>query len=284
MVAFPDYRPSSIAGKWYPARPDLLTKSVDEYIHRAELPPFKGKVIAVVSPHAGYKYSGAVAGYAFASLLGLRLDLIAVVAPMHHPLPHRLISSAHQAYLTPLGPVEIDQKALNELDQDLAEALGFGLTLIREDPEHSLEITLPFLQRALSDPFQLLPVMVRDQRRSTMIQLGRSLAKVLHGRPAVLVASTDLSHFFPQQQAYLLDGEILRRLKNFDPQGILDAEEDEIGFACGKGPLASVLWAAKELGADQVKILNYTTSGDITGDYDQVVGYAAAVCLHSKNG
>lgn len=284
MAADPDYRPSPIAGRWYPAVPEVLKKTVDEYIASADLRSLQGEVIAVVTPHAGHKYSGRVAGHAFAALKGLDIDTVAVVAPMHHYFPYPLISSAHQGYLTPLGPVEINQAALDRLDEDLQANLGIGITRLREDPEHSLEIVLPFLQRALPHPFQLLPVMVRDQRASTMLQLGISLAKVLHAARAVLVASTDLSHFFPQDKANQLDEEVLQRLKNFDPQSVLDAEDEEKGFACGRGPLAAVLWAAQQMGANRVEILNYATSGDITGDYDQVVGYAAAVCLHCPHG
>jgi MEMO1 family protein len=284
MAAIPDYRPSPIVGKWYPDRPDLLKESVEGYIEGAALPAMDGEVIAVVTPHAGHKYSGGVAGHAFAALKGQSPDLVAVVAPMHHPMPFRLISSAHQAYLTPLGPIEIDQDALRTLDNDLNQSLGFGLTLVREDLEHSLEITLPFLQCVLPPSFTLLPIMVRDQRRSTMHQLGLSLAEVLWSRRAVLVASTDLSHFYPQDIANRLDGEVLSRLKDFDPQSILDVEEEGKGFACGRGPLAAVLWAAQELGADRVEILNYATSGDISGDYEQVVGYASAACLRRRHG
>jgi AmmeMemoRadiSam system protein B len=111
--------------------------------------------------------------------------------------------------------------------------------------------------------------------------LGLALAKTLQGRRALLVASTDLSHFYPQAVAETLDAELLRCVAAFDPQGVLDAEEQGKGFACGRGALAAVLWAAKALGADTVKVLNHATSGDVTGDYTQVVGYGAAVILRT---
>jgi MEMO1 family protein len=281
MLFSPDVRPSSIAGKWYPANPDKLASSVDHYINQAVLPMLKGKVVAVIAPHAGHLYSGPVAGWAFAALRGLKPDLVALVAPMHYPYQEPLLSSAHTAYRTPLGEIAIDRQALLELDGQLQKRLGFGLTSVREDPEHSLEIELPFLQRVLLNEFMLLPVMVRDQRPIVAQALGESLAAVLKDRRALLVASTDLSHFYPQDTAEILDGRILRLIEAFDPAGILEAEEEGRGFACGKGALAAVLLAARELGAERAQILHYATSGDVSGDYDQVVGYASAICTRT---
>jgi AmmeMemoRadiSam system protein B len=121
--------------------------------------------------------------------------------------------------------------------------------------------------------------MVRDQSLRTAQGLGRALAKTLQGYSAILVASTDLSHFFPQSTAKILDEEVLRQVEAFDPEGVLLVEAEGRGFACGHGALAAVLWAAKDLGADSVKVLHHATSGDVTGDYGQVVGYGAAVIV-----
>jgi AmmeMemoRadiSam system protein B len=218
-----------------------------------------------------------VAGYAFAALRGLRPEVVAVVSPMHHLYPQPLLTSAHDAYQTPLGVVPIDRKLINELSALLTKELGFGLTGIRNDPEHSLEIELPFLQRALEHDFRLLPVMLRDQTARVGRALGGALARVLANQEALLVASTDLSHFYPQKVANELDAVVLQQVENFDPAGVLRVEEEGKGFACGRSALAAVLWAAKDLGADSVKVLHHATSGDVTGDYSEVVGYAAAV-------
>ena len=153
------------------------------------------------------------------------------------------------------------------------------MSRVRRDQEHSLEIELPFLQRAIEHEYKLLPVMVRDQSRRVTRGLGKCLAKVLNGRKALLVASTDLSHFYPQRIAEQLDAEMLAASRSFDPEAVILAEEQGRGFACGRGALAAVLWAAKDLGADTVKILKHATSGDVTGDTSQVVGYGAAVVL-----
>lgn len=272
-----DVRPSPIAGRWYPADPGRLASSVDGYLDQARLPTIPGEIVAIMAPHAGHLYSGPVAGYAFAALRGLQPEVVAVLSPMHYPFHQPLLTTSHSAYGTPLGTIPIDQETLQSLEASLNEELGFGLAAVKDDPEHSLEIELPFLQRTLRGEFRLVPIMVREQKARVASALGKALAKALHGRRAVLVASTDLSHFYTQEVARKLDAEILRRVEAFDPQGVLEAEQEGTGFACGKGALAAVLWAAKELGADTVKILHYATSGDVTGDYVQVVGYGAAV-------
>ncbi len=269
-------RPSPIAGQWYSSDPRRLAAQVDQYIQNAQLPKALGKIVAIMAPHAGHRYSGPVAGYAFASLRGLKPDLVVIVSPMHYPYPEPLLTTAHEAYATPLGIVPVDLAALETLDQTLKKDLGFGLSRVANDPEHSLEIELPFLQRALKDPFKLLPVMVRDQSSYVMQRLGKALATALAGCQAILVASTDLSHFYSQPVAHDLDAEMLRQVEAFDPYGVIRTEEMGKGFACGRGALASVMWAARALGADHAQILNYATSGDVTGDTRQVVGYGAA--------
>jgi hypothetical protein len=272
-----DARPSPIAGRWYPGDARQLAESVDEYMKVAELPEIIGEVMAVIAPHAGHRYSGPVAGYAFAAVRGIQPDLVAVVSPMHHPYAQPLLTSAHMAYQTPLGQIMIDQEAIEALNTELDQALGFELTPIRNDQEHSLEIELPFLQRALENEFHLLPVMVRDQSSRVGQALGESIAKVLRDKNALLVASSDLSHFYSQAEANKLDGEMLRQVEAFDPLGVLRTEEQGKGFACGRIAIAAVIWAAREWGANTVQILNYATSGDVTGDHQEVVGYAAAV-------
>jgi AmmeMemoRadiSam system protein B len=279
MESMVDVRPSPIAGQWYPADPHRLATSVDGYLNSALLPEIEGEVVAIMAPHAGHRYSGPVAGYAFATLRGLKPDLVAVVSPMHYPYAQPLLTTAHSAYETPLGTIPINKEALQSLDAILQDELGYGLAAIKNDPEHSLEIELPFLQRVLGEGVRLLPIMVRDQSLRTAQGLGRALAKTLQGYSAILVASTDLSHFFPQSTAKILDEEVLRQVEAFDPEGVLLAEAEGRGFACGHGALAAVLWAAKDLGADSVKVLHHATSGDVTGDYGQVVGYGAAVIV-----
>ena len=272
-----DVRPSPIAGQWYVANARSLAATVDGYLTAVPPRELDGAVVAVMAPHAGHRYSGAVAGHAFAAARGLAPELVAVVGPMHAPARGAVLTSAHDAYETPLGAVAVDGDARRALHDALARELGAGLTPVRNDEEHSVEIELPFLQRALTGAWRLLPVMVRDRRREVARALGTALVSTLGGRPALLVASTDLSHYYPQAQAHRLDAELLSRVEAFDPDAVLLAEDEGVGEACGIGALAAVLWAARELGARRVRVLEYATSGDASGDYERVVGYAAAV-------
>jgi AmmeMemoRadiSam system protein B len=279
-----DVRPSPIAGQWYEADPEMLARNVDEYLDDVQLPELDGEVIAIIAPHAGHAYSGAVAGYAFAALRGQNPDLVAVIAPMHHPYFEPLITTAHDAYSTPLGEVPVDKDALLELDEILKSELGFGLSPVSNDKEHSVEIELPFLQRSLSSErskWKLLPVMVRAREPRVSEGLGEALAKVLQDKKFALIASTDLSHFYNHKTALTYDRTMLNEIESFNPEGAFDVERAGKGFACGLGAFTAVMWASRELGADRVEVLRHATSGDVTGDYSSVVGYAAAVILKS---
>ena len=282
MKAQLDVRPSPIAGQWYPGDPEKLSSTVDHYINDASLPQLDGDIIAIITPHAGHVYSGPVAGYAFAAIRGMKPELVAVISPMHYPYNEPLLTTAHEAYQTPLGVIPVDTQAVELLNHQLEETLGYGLSYVRRDREHSLEIELPFLQRVIEPGFKLLPVMVREQGRKVTRILGKCLSKTLRGRSALLVASTDLSHFYPQDLANQLDTVMLEAIESFDPDAVIQTEEEGRGFACGRGALAAVLWASKDLGADKVQILRHATSGDVTGDTQQVVGYGAAVVLRQS--
>jgi AmmeMemoRadiSam system protein B len=277
-----DVRPSPIAGTWYAGDRTTLAREVDAYLESAVLPDLPGEVLAVIAPHAGHRYSGAVAGYAFAPLRGRAPGVVAVISPMHHPYAEPLLTTAHAAYSTPLGDISVDRARVAKLDSELQALLGFGLTPVPHDPEHSLEIELPFLQRALASDFKLLPVMVRAQEPAISEALGKALATVLRGEDFILVASTDLSHFYDHGTALVLDRAMLAEIESFSPEGAFAAQQSGRGFACGLGAFTAVLWAARELGADTVKILKHATSGDVTGDHSSVVGYGAAVVLKGR--
>jgi AmmeMemoRadiSam system protein B len=279
MKAISEVRPSPIAGRWYSANPLELSESIDGYLAAARVPPLEGSVIALIVPHAGHPYSGPVAAYAFQAVAGLKIDLVAIVSPMHQYHPHPLLTSAHQAYATPLGNIPIDGDAVAAVSDVLEGVLGFGLSRVAYDSEHSLEIELPFLQRVLAGPFQLLPIMMRDQSPIGAQGVGQVLAKILAGRSTLLVASSDLSHFYTQRQAEQFDAAILEQVANFSPEGLFEVEAQGKGFACGLAPMAAVLWAARGLGANQVQVLNHATSGDVLRDFSSVVGYGAAVVL-----
>jgi AmmeMemoRadiSam system protein B len=272
-----DVRPSPIAGTWYPGDAEALARSVDKQLAEADSQPPPGAVVGLIAPHAGHRYSGAVAARAFRLVSQSAPDCVAILSPMHHLSAGAVLSTTHDAYWTPLGEIAVDKLLLAAFAADLEARCGIRLVRVSRDEEHSLEIELPFLQRTLAAGFQILPIMLRDQSRPVAEAVGHSLAAVLRGRSALIVASSDLSHFYPGPIARRLDQEMLARLEAFDPEAVLQAEDEGLGFACGKAALAAALWAARDLGATGVQLRGYAHSGDVTGDNESVVGYGAAV-------
>ncbi|MCK5794765.1 MAG: AmmeMemoRadiSam system protein B [Anaerolineales bacterium] len=277
MNTITDIRPSPLAGRWYPAQPKKLAESVDGFIQEAQIPKIKGKILSLVSPHAGHIYSGPVAGYAFKAIAGLDPGLVVILSPYHQFHPGAILTSGHQAYQTPLGEVPLDRESMDFVNRSLQEKTGVGLSEVRNDSEHAVEIILPFLQRALQNEFTLLPLMLRQQEPSLMRSLGEILAKLILSRDALLVASTDLSHFQTAEKANQLDQTIIDGIQSLDPDYLYQAQKENTGSACGLGALAAVIWAVKSGGEAAAHILNYAHSGNITGDNTSVVGYTSAV-------
>lgn len=276
-----DVRPSPIAGTWYPGSAQALTQTITHYLNQSQPCPISGRIIGVIVPHAGYRYSGPVAAHAFRCLQGLSPDIVAVASPYHaiHHAP--ILIADYQAYRTPLGEIEVDDLAVQSMIKCLHDEFAYDVARPKMDQEHSLEIELPFLQQSLAKSFSLLPIMMREQSLKAALAISQALVGALHDRHALLVASSDLSHFYPDDVARQLDAEILARIEALDPKAVLAAEDEGIGFACGRGAIAAVMMAAKSLGADRCQVVNYATSGDVTGDRQSVVGYGAAV-LYSQ--
>lgn len=276
-----DIRPSPIAGRWYSADPERLAHTIDAYLDAAEVTAPPGEIVGVIVPHAGHIYSGPVAAYAFRLLRQLPVEVVVILSPSHFHADGPLMTSSHDAYSTPLGVVEIDRPALGALQTALGAVFGRAgtelLVEIRRDREHAIEIQLPFLQRVLPPGFRLIPVMMRDQSARLALALGQAVARVVQGRRALIVGSSDLSHYYPQAVAEKLDAEMLRQLGGFDPEGVLAAEAEGRGMACGHGALAAALWAMRDLGATQSQVVKYATSGAVSGDLESVVGYGAVV-------
>lgn len=269
-------RPSPIAGTWYSSNPEALRETIRQYLDQADLPELPGEIVALVAPHAGYQYSGPVAGYAFKAVLGKSYDIVAVISPMHQYHPQPILTSAHQAYQTPLGKVPLALDKLAQINEALLKKTGLSLTPVANDQEHSLEIELPFLQYALKKGFDLIPIMLRDQTRENAHALGEVLAETLKTDSCLMVASSDLSHFYTETQAHQLDDQVLKALTDFSPEALFELKDQGLGHACGLAPMAAVLWASKALGATDVTLLKYDTSASITGDRSSVVGYGSA--------
>lgn len=267
-----DVRPSPIAGRWYPGNPATLTETVERYMAApAEKEIMLGKPLrGLLAPHAGIVYSGPVAGQAFRYTRGLDVDIVAIIGPSHYPYEAGLLSTAHSHFETPLGQVLVAHELVNAVDKQV------GLLRVRKDPEHAIEIELPFLQQTI-EAFELLPLAMLDQRWETAQKLGLALAEVLTGRKALLVASSDLSHFYPQRQANVLDKVVMDAVAAYNPQEVVQADTEGRGFSCGHGAIATVMVAAQALGASEAQVAGYATSGDTSGDMSKVVGYGAAL-------
>ncbi len=270
-------RPSPIAGSWYPGSRDALQSDIEMYLDQAAPCDIQEKIYGLIAPHAGYYYSGSTSGYAYRCVQGQQYDICAVFSPLHDYQPFDLLTTGHAAYATPLGEVPIASDLVNEIDAELQEShSNLSLQRITNDREHSLEIQLPFLQIALKGGFELVPIMVRTHNPEKLQETARVIANTLSNKRVLVVASTDLSHFYPEATANALDKAMTKYFIKFDPEGVLDAEASHEGFACGAGAVALALWTTRFLGAKQVTLLHHTTSAEASGDASSVVGYAAA--------
>jgi len=273
-------RPSPITGTWYTSDKQILAAEMDTFLDEAKISDdeIQGEVVGLISPHAGHRYSGRTAGYAYRTVKGQERDLVVILSPSHQYSPGELITTAFHAYETPLGNVEVDVDLLSKLAEKLKNK-GIPIHQISNDPEHALEIQLPFLQRALKGNFKLLPLMVRTRDPIILQTIASEVFEAIKDKSFLLVASTDLSHFFPLDIAEKMDAEMLRVIKDMDPEGVLFAEQDGIAAACVASSVAAVLWMALKAGAGKTYILNYSTSADATGDRTSVVGYGAAAIV-----
>jgi hypothetical protein len=270
-------RPAAVAGSWYPGTAAALLREVDRYLDTATGEP-AGEILGIISPHAGIMYSGPVAAWAYHALRGRAYEVVVLIGPSHFDAFEGVAVAHHDAFETPLGLIRVDQ--------DLCSALAAASPLIHPRPsaharEHSLEMQLPFLKRVLPD-VPIAPLVMGYQSRETIVATGEALARTLRGRRALMVASTDLSHYFDGREAARLDGRVAEYVSRFDADGLLDEferyPEHERGrsVACGGGPMLTMLRAARALGATEARVLRYASSGDVSGDYGAVVGYLAA--------
>jgi MEMO1 family protein len=269
-------RPAAVAGSWYPANPGALAKEVDDYVGRAADAP-TGEIDAIWVPHAGIMFSGPVAAYAYKAAAAHDYDLAVLVGPSHFVGFEGVALYPEGEFATPLGPASIDAAAA----ASIARA-----RIVRSLPEahareHSLEMQLPFIKRLLPG-VRIVPLLMGDQDRRTIEALADALVQAVPSQRSLLVASTDLSHYFDATAAATLDGAVQDRVEDFDVEGLLSlfesypAAERGRHVGCGIGPAISVMMAARARGAREARILKYGHSGEISGDYEGVVGYLAA--------
>jgi hypothetical protein len=272
MAPQPTRRPAAVAGTWYPGHPATLLSAIDEYFERVS-ESVTGDITALVSPHAGLMYSGPVAAHAYRQLEGRAYDVIVLVGPSHHVGFEGVAIVPRGVFETPLGDIEVSP--------DDADAIIATTPVVCELPaahrrEHSLEMQLPFLQRVLPG-VPIVPLVMGHQSRATIDSLAEGLAAALASRRALLVASSDLSHYHDSRRAAVLDHVIVEAVERFDPEAVERALVRDPGHACGGGPIVSVMRAARALGAADARVLCYADSGTVSGDTSAVVGYCSAV-------
>jgi len=269
-------RRAAVAGSWYPGTASAVAAEVDSYLEGARAAPPPGRLVALVSPHAGLRYSGPVAAYGY----GLLRDLgggpgltVVLVGPSHRAAFEGVAAHAHGAWETPLGRAAIDE--------EVSQALLDADPVVFDDPgvhrdEHSLEMQMPFLQRLLPG-LRIVPLVMGSQSRREVDALATALAKALAGRRALLVASSDLSHYQPAVVANRVDAAVVDAVSRFDEEALMQRLETHDNVACGGGPVVAVMKAARALGADRATVLKYGDSGDVgEGDKSHVVGYMSA--------
>jgi AmmeMemoRadiSam system protein B len=265
-------RRAAFAGSWYPRSQAAILAEVDGYLDAARPAAVAGRLIGLVSPHAGLHYSGPVAAFGYSLLRSRAPASVVLVGPAHRAAFEGVAVHARGSWETPLGQVAIDE--------DLAGALLDADRELFDDPaphreEHSLEMQMPFLQRVMPG-LRIVPMLMGTQSRSEVDALASALARALTGRDAVLVASSDLSHYQPAALASRLDAEVVSDVQRLDAEGLMQRLEARDNVACGGGPLVAVMKAARALGAERAAVLRYADSGDVGGDKSHVVGYLSA--------
>ncbi len=270
-------RRAAVAGTWYPDSPDRLTAEVEAHLARAAVeskhPPRDGAdLVALIAPHAGLIYSGPVAAHAYHLLRERSCKTAVLVGPSHYLGFSGVAIWPRGSFETPLGPI-----AINE---EIASALIEQCPVIHERDEahvreHSLEMQLPFLA-TVAPTLSIVPLVMGHQTRETAMSVGDCLAKVLSDGESILVASSDLSHFFDAAKAAFLDAQVVEDVEALDADTLMGRLEKRPEHACGGGPIVSVLRAARAMGATTSRVLKYADSGDVSGDKGSVVGYLSA--------
>jgi len=265
-------RQAAVAGYFYQGSYSALMDQVERFlVPRAK----KIKALGIVSPHAGLVYSGSVAGAVYSSI-ELPGTFI-LIGPNHTGLGEPVSLMAKGEWETPLGTVRIDE--------GLAAAILSRSRLVREDTlahlkEHSLEVQLPFIQY-LKKEFTIVPIQMMDTRLETCLALGNAVAEAVREQTkktgVLIVASSDMSHYISAEAAKKKDHKAIQRILDLDAQGLYYTVRDEDITMCGYGPAVAMLTACKALGAKKAELIKYTNSGEVSGDYDQVVGYAGIV-------
>lgn len=262
-----------VAGTFYPASPRKLQQDVDELLGRALPPGDIAGIHGLVSPHAGYMYSGFTAAHGYSALKGRKFDAVIIIGPSHQEYFQGSSVYPGGSYRTPLGVVPVHDELRSRI---IREEKRIFLSTAGHRGEHSVEVQLPFLQRVLGE-FSFVPIVMGEQTLELCENLADAISSAVGDRKVLLVASSDLSHYHPYDEATSLDGRVIDLVESYDPLQLMDRLEHRALEACGGGPIVTVMLAAKKLGANTARVIHYCNSGDVTGEKGAVVGYLSAV-------
>ncbi len=263
-------REAAVAGQFYPASEGSLREQIKGFVDEGAE---REEVVGVVSPHAGYIYSGKVAGAVYSRIVPAETYIL--LGPNHTGRGSPFSLVAEGAWKTPLGSVEIDADMAQEL---LAESRNLKDDEKAHHSEHSLEVQLPFLQYLKRD-FRFVPILLSPAAPDIYEEIGKALARVIRLKKTktIIIASSDLTHYEPQKMADEKDKEAIKAILELNEGKLLEKVRDIDISMCGYASVATTLIACKELGAKKAELIQYMTSGDTSGDYSAVVGYAGII-------
>lgn len=269
-------RKSVVAGSFYPGDPGKLRSMIKGFLDIAlkERPEINGKITGIISPHAGYVYSGQVASYGYSYLKDMEIDTFIVLAPSHRARFKGASVIPEGLYSTPLGDAVIDA----DIGKKLADLDGFGFIPEAHDLEHSLEVQVPFIQ-VIDEYAKIVPIVIGTTDLRLCMALGDSIASAVSGseKKYCVVISTDLSHYHSYSSAAEMDKSLIRSIESFNESEVSAVLKSGEAEACGEGPLIAGMSLCRSMGAKSVKSVKYANSGDTAGSKDQVVGYMSAV-------
>ena len=272
-------RTPAVAGMFYSNEKKELKKSIKEcFLHRfgpGRIPPSKAKkkIFGIICPHAGYMYSGPIACHSFYAISSEIPELFIIVGPNHCGIGSSVATMKDCKWSTPLGDVEVDSEAAEEISR-LSEIID--IDSLAHTREHSLEVQIPILQEVFSN-FKILPISLINQNKDTAKKIGHAMAKIAKKKNAIIIGSSDFTHYEQNEFAHEQDMALIEPILKLDVEKFYNVLKDRDVSACGYGAIASTMIACKELGATKGELLKYATSGDITGDINSVVGYGSIV-------
>ncbi len=272
-------RTPAVSGTFYSDQKNQLNQEIkncfsNEFGPKDRLPVTDSKkVYGILSPHAGYAYSGPVAAQSYHAISKKKYDLAIIIGPNHWGIGVDIATLKDCIWQTPLGDIEVDSKAVKDIVMyDEIIEVDFD----SHTKDHSLEVQIPMLQSIYQD-IKILPILLKDQDKDTAEKIGNAVAKVASKKKAIIVGSSDLTHYEPNQYAHGQDLALLETVKELDVEEFYSVLHKKGVSACGYGAIAATMTACKKLGATKGQILQYATSGDITGDKSSVVGYGSVV-------